>query len=371
MKNILFLFLFIFILGACYDKETVITPSGKTLVVGVLVQKEYRSDRQRLGVLKILEKVDAYLDNGDRLRLKIVYVDEDYANMLTGLIKTPDLVAVISYLNSADMLALKESIEAAKVPVIAMIATHSDINKITYVSRICLNNRLEANVAASYLRDELFIPEVTVISDSSDVFSQELSTFFEERFEKLGGKIELSLDTEELNDENVFLTKLKEQNVDTLYITIDAEKTRILLKQLRKIDSKIMILAHDVLMSNFTSKYPDDTHMLEGIYVIDNYSNDIKAFPKAVKIGRYLSSEGLKADTYDALSYDAWSLLKKSLNICSEISDKGMCLNQYMRNIDSFEGVAEKIGMTNGNADRTVYVNEIREAKMKMKVRVH
>lgn len=371
MKNILILFLLIFILGACKDKEIAVSPSGKTLIVGVLVQKEYMSDIHRLAVLNALEKVDAYLDNGDRLRLEIAYVDEDCLNKFTDLTQTPDLVAIISFLNSADTLTLKEKIEAAKVPVIAMIATHSDLNKITYVSRICLNNHLEANVAASYLRDELFIPEVTVISDSSDVFSQELSGIFEERFKKLGGKIELSLDSTELDNKNIFLAKLKEQKVDTLYITIDAEKTRLLLQELEQVNSEVMILAHDVLMSNFISRYPNDSHMLDGIYVIDNYSNDIKPFSKAAKIGKYLSEDGLEADTYDALSYDAWSLLKKSLNTCGETLDRKKCLNQYMRNIDSFEGVSEKIGMNDGNADRTVYVNEIRDARMKMKVRVH
>lgn len=371
MRNFFVMIILLFVFTACEDKKTAVIPSGKTFVVGVLASKAYASDTERFGVLKVLESSDAYLDNGDRLHLKLVAVDDQAIDEFNDLVQTPDLVAVISFLGSEEMLKLKNTIERVRIPVIAAVATHSKINEISYVSRICLNNRLEANVAAAYLRDELFVPEVAVISDSTDAFSQELSTLFIQRYKQLGGDIQLSLDSTELNDEKVFISKLRDQKVENLYITIDAQKTKLLLDQLHKADLKIKVLVYAGLMSNYLAQYPDDAQMLNGVFVIDNYADNLKISPKAAVIAKEFSKGGLRADSFDALSYDAWMLIKKGLNTCAEVVKQEVCLNQYMRNTDSFEGVSDNISMHEGNADRPVYVNEIQGLKMNMKVKVY
>jgi len=369
MKNTFVVLFCLFVFTACQDKETVIIPSGKVKVIGFLASKKYLSDPDRFGVLKILERSEGYLDNGDRLHVKILSVEGDPLKDFNDLVQTPDIIAVISFLGSKEMLSLKDAIQEAKIPLIITTATHSKLSGIKYVSRICLSDRSEANVAAAYLRDELYIPEVTVIKDSKDVFSQELSALFVQRYKQLGGKVGLTIDSAEFDQENEFISKLIDEKVDTLYITTDAHKSKLLLEQLQKAKLEVKILAYDGFISDFLSQYPYDAKMLNGIYVVDNYANDLKLLPKAAKIAKEISKEGLRIDTYDALSYDAWMLLKQSLNACAGLEDE--CLNAHLRNTDSFEGAVDNLSMHEGDITRPVYVNEIEDAKMNMMVKVY
>ena len=96
----------------------------------------------------------------------------------------------------------------------------------------------------------------------------------------------------------------------------------------------------------------------------------VTASSKYVKsLMKTLHKENINVDSYDALSYDSWKLLRKALNICTNTDTE--CLNKYMRNIDNFEGAVDNISMSRGNAVRSVYVNEIRNEKMHTAVKVY
>ena len=340
-------------------------------IIGVMLSFRDTDLPERLEFFKLLQSADGLLDNGDRLRVEVISVEDNHIERFVDLIKSKKVVSVVSFLNSAQMLKLKPYIESAKIPVIAAIATHSDINKINYVSRICLNNRLEANVAAAYLRDELLIPQVSVLSDKENIFALELSKFFSRRYRKLGGEIEHTFDTSFLKKyPNKFVKSLKKDAVETIYAVANADEIKILLELIHKEKLDIKILSYDGLLSAYKTQFPEDIALLDGVYVVDNYANDIVIGKRARALLQKsdLDVYTIDVDSYDALSYDAWALLKGALNACKKHDNT--CVNEYMRNINPFDATSDSISMRDGNALRPVYVNEIRGEKMFIKVKV-
>jgi len=129
------------------------------------------------------------------------------------------------------------------------------------------------------------------------------------------------------------------------------------------------ILGHDSLLNPFKIKFPDDLDILEGVFVVDNYADELVITPHAKKIRDRIRSEDLQIASYDALVYDALSLLRQGLDACG--SSDAECVNTLIRNTASFEGVADELSMSEGKVYRQVYVNEIKEGKMLMKVKVY
>ena len=370
MRTLSIFLILLFVFTACEKKKTVNTPSGKVVTIGVLVSVDAKGTHKQIEGLQSLIRVSGYLKNGDKLQLKIAPVEKTPEESFDRLVKNSDLVAVISLLGSTDTLKLTKRIERAKIPFIATVASHTEISKITYVSQICLNNRTEAHVAASYLRDELFVSKVSIFSDHDDAFSMELSEFFQERFERLEGVVQYDFDISELDqDPQGLIKKLKNNKIDTLYITIAAEKTKLLLEALANENLKMDILGHDSLLNPFKIKFPDDLDILEGVFVVDNYADELVITPHAKKIRDRIRSEDLQIASYDALVYDALSLLRQGLDACG--SSDAECVNTLIRNTASFEGVADELSMSEGKVYRQVYVNEIKEGKMLMKVKVY
>ena len=370
MRNLIMFFALILIFTSC--SETGSSPSVKTKVwkVGVLFPSDTRYNHKNLDVFKTLEKTQGKLNNHDILKIEVSYVKESPKKSFLELNKHEDLVAIISFLNTTQTLVLKEEIQKSKIPVISTLATHSEVIKIDYVSRICLSNKTQAHVAAAYLRDELFIPQVYVLRDKTNEFSMELSTFFIKRYIQIGGVVEENFDINNLlENSQSFINKLRQSKIDALYLSLDALKTKELLTLLKKEKIYLNVLADDGLLSAFMSQYPDDLDLLNGVFVVDNYADNLVLSQRAKGFKSALNDIGYTLDSYALLSFDAWNLLTQSLNTCENKKDE--CVNQHIQETKGFEGAVESIPMQDSSAHRAVYVNEIKHSKMKLRVKVY
>lgn len=370
MKKVFIFLVLLFSFISCGENEPRNVTKGKHIKVGILLPADILQEYKGIRVFQILADIQGRLNNTDIIKVEVSYVKDNPVASLVEFCDKEDLIAIISFLNSTQTLMLKEEIEKRKIPVISAIATHSDITKIKYVSRICLNNETQAHVAAAYLRDELFIPKVYLIKDETNAFSAELSAFFTKRYERLGGIVQENLDIDILfHNPQGFITQLHKSKVDTVYLSLDAHKTRRLLKLFEKEDIRLNILAHDGLLSAFKSQFPHDIDILNGIFVVDNYADNLILGTKAEKFKAEVESKGYELNSYDLLSFDTWSLLTQALNACE--NKEGECLYHYIRNNEGFEGAVERISMEKASAHRAVYVNEIEDLKMKVKVKVY
>lgn len=370
MKTVLMSLFIFFLFTGCNENIPEVHASGKKVHIGLIFADNDNLMHKRLKVFKVFQKQWGLLDNGDELVLHAVSIKKDALSCFNNLLKEEKMSAVISFLDSTLMLDLKQSIEKNKVPVISIIATHSKVNEIKYVSRICLNNPWQASVAAAYIRDELFISNINIIRDESNDFSLELSHLFQERYKKMGGKVFSVFNIKELeNSPKDFIKKMNENKVEALFLTINAQKTEKVMKLLQKLNHKVTVLAHDGLLSAFNTKFPKEIYLLDNIFVIDNYADDVKLSKKGRLLQKYKLDKRGFFDSYNGLSYDSWSLLRAALNRCKDYS--GECVNDYMRNASRVEGVVEAFSMKDGNALRAVYVNKIKDAKMKIRVKVY
>jgi len=367
LVSLLILFSFI----GCNESKPEIKASGEVVHIGIIFANDDALMHKRLQIFELFQKHWGLLKNGDQLTLHAVSAEGEALSCFNKLIKKEKLAVVISFLDSTTMLDLKESIEKNKIPVISVIATHSKINDIKYVSRICLNNPWQANVAAAYIRDELFIANIDVITDEKNDFSVELSNLFKERYTKIGGNVITTIASSILKDDpEAFVKQMNENKINALFSTIDAGQTKRLLQVLQRVDHEVKILAHDGLLSAFKTKFPKDVSLLNGILVIDNYADNVKILKKGKNLRHYkLDKNEHFLDSYNGLSYDSWSLMKQALNACKTYESE--CLNDYMRNTASVEGIVETFRMENGNALRAVYVNKIEHKKMKVQVKVY
>jgi len=355
----------------CNENKEKIKPSGKVVHVGVIFAHDDALMHKRLKVFELFENHWGVLENGDKISIHAVFVDGDTISSFNNLVKKEKLTSIISFLDSTTMLSLKKSIERNKIPVISVIATHSKINEISYVSRICLNNPWQANVAAAYIRDELFMTNVDIIRDEENMFSVELTQLFNKRYVKIGGIVSSVFSSKTLkNDPELFIKQVQEENIDALYIAIDSAQTKRLLQVLQSVDHKVQILSHDGLLSGFKTKFPKDGALLNNMLVIDNYADNVKITKEGRRLQQYkLDKREHFLDSYNGLSYDSWSLMRQALNTCKGYNSE--CINDYMRNAASVEGIVEPFSMENGNAIRAIYVNEIYDEKMKVKVKVY
>lgn len=370
MKTVLMSLFIFFLFMGCNENTQEVQASGKKVHIGLIFTDNDSLMHKRLKVFKVFQKQWGRLDNGDELVLHVVSAKKDALSCFNNLLKEEKMSAVISFLDSTLMLDLKQSIEKNKVPVMSIIATHSKVNEIKYVSRICLNNPWQASVAAAYIRDELFISNINIIRDERNDFSLELSDLFEERYKKMGGRVVSVFSVKGLeNDPQNFIKKMNENKIDALFLTINAQKTKELIKLLHKLNHKVTILTHDGLLSAFKTKFPEEAYLLDNIFVIDNYADDVRLSTKARILQKYKLDKKGFFDSYNGLSYDSWSLLRAALNRCKNYS--GECVNNYMRNASRVEGVVEVFSMKEGNALRAVYVNKIKDSKMKIRVKVY
>ena len=371
MRMLLISVMILLFFTGCNENKQKIKPSGKVVHVGLIFANDDALMDKRLKVFELFQNHWGLLDNGDQIVIHAISADENSTGRFNELVKKEKLTTIISFLDSTKTLSLKESIEKNRIPVISVIATHSKINEISYVSRICLNNPWQANVAAAYIRDELFMANVDIVRDEENAFSVELSKLFKKRYMKIGGKVSSVFSAKTLkNDPERFIKQIQEENIDALFIAINSAQTKRLLQVLQGVDHKVQILSHDGLLSEFKTKFPKDAGLLNHILVIDNYADNIKITEAGKRLQNYkLDKRDHFLDSYNGLSYDSWSLMRQALSTCTGY-DKG-CLNDYMRNTAKVEGIVEPFRMEEGNAIRAIYVNEIYAEKMKVKVKVY
>ena len=368
------LFIGIVCLWAC-QQEKVVAPSGEVIKVGVIGPMQSPIGDKGFKGIKTAQLIKPYTKSGDRIDLA-VFNDKSISTETTKLYRelanNEEFKAVIFLSTSRAMLPVSHRANEYKLPAIGTIATHSDITRNSnYIGRICFSDDRQGKVAAIYVRDELLIDKVAIIYDDADAYARNLKNIFRTSFKAVGGQVEAVLPVKELNKNLISnLNELKKLDVQLLYIVVNASITIDLLEALEKIDWRVHKMGADGILAVVSHRLKEDIGLLDGFIATDHISNEMdltEIGEKGLEI--YLEHFG-RPDAYTALGFEAYFLLKHALDQCRPDHSRD-CIAKNVRNVDKFTGVLGKFSIKDGESLRPVMINEIKDGKLRLMVKVY
>jgi ABC-type branched-subunit amino acid transport system substrate-binding protein len=353
--------------GCDYFEDVKIVPSGKVVKVGVLAPlsgQHKRYGTQSLLGLKSAHKMHQYLTNGDKIIFEIVDAKSDNNSSLEALCKLKDknVSSIISFLGSNHMLALSPYFDMKKIPVIATIATHSDISKDTqYVSQVCMSNHMQTLVASHYLRDEKLIENIGIVYNKQSTYSQALADEFQIYFKDIGGQIDFYIDVSSEEGIEKFHSQ-KNETTQMLFNVTDAEQSVTLINALHALHWEIEILGTDGLLSDALEHSSEDVELFDDLYVVEHYAHNKTVTKKQKQFKNYLNNKNLQESSYAYLAYDGYQLLMNALENCQNYERQ--CINAMLHDSGIIEGISGNFSMKNAKANRAIYIDRIKNAKL-------
>ena len=366
MKILFLLFtvcLLLFVSG-CEEKKE-IHPSSKVIRVGLLaplsrVNRKY--GYQSLIGMKFANKEAAYLSNGDKIIFEIVDTNSSVLGTQKGLeyLIEKNVTAIISFVSSHNMLALKDLLHNITTPMIVTLATNDEITKLNNsISQICMSNQREALVAAHYIKDEKFINSAGIVYNSTNPYSLSLAIQFREYYKKIRGE-----DTFFINFANKnAIQKLRSydmHNIEMLFSSLDAKESVTVLKVIQHRD--VDILLSDGTLSDAKENTKSELALFNGAYIIEHYASNMKKSRAYKGLQKILKEDALEDSSYAFLAYDAYALLYYTLQNCPNYEQK--CINALFQNSDIIQGIAGNFNMQNAKVKRKIYIDKIKDLRL-------
>ncbi len=188
-------------------------------------------------------EVIAYDNRADKL---------EAVNVAKRLVEQDHVVAIIGPAQSGVTNAIREVTNSAKVPVVATTATNpkvtvnDDGSVVPYTFRVCFIDPFQGTVAAQFAYKDLGARTAATLYDVGDEYSQFLSKYFVEAFEKAGGKVVTAeaFRSGEL-DVRAQLGKIKDGNPDVLFVPTMQKEAALAAKQARDLGIKATLMGGD------------------------------------------------------------------------------------------------------------------------------
>jgi branched-chain amino acid transport system substrate-binding protein len=318
--------------------------------------------------LNVMHEMAPKLKNGDTIKLVLIDNKSDKiesANAATKLTADDKVSAIIGALTSNNTMAMTKIAEAAKVPVVAPVATNILVTKRKdFVSRVCFSDAFQGQVAANFAVNTLKEKEAVLITDVKLDYSIGISKVFKKEYKKLGGKIIKNVRINSGDkDFKAMLSSIKALNPKFIFFPIYSAEAGLIAKQAKQLGIKAKFLGTDGMTADDVFfKVGGDA--IEGFYGTDIYSSSApkntplsKEYAKAYK-------EKLHKDihTFGILSADSYNVIVAAMNKCEDPTDT-VCVNKNIRATKNFAGASGTISLDNGDAVRSAVINEIKNGK--------
>lgn len=173
-------------------------------------------------------------------------------NVVKRMVEQDKVIAIIGPGQSGVANAVREVVNSAKVPLIATTATNptvtvaDDGSVVPYSFRACFIDPFQGTVAGQFSLKDLNAKTAATLYDIGDEYSQYLSKYFIEAFEKGGGKIVASeaFRSGEL-DFRAQLGKIKDGNPDVIFIPTMQKEAALAAKQARDLGITATLVGGD------------------------------------------------------------------------------------------------------------------------------
>jgi branched-chain amino acid transport system substrate-binding protein len=336
---------------ACVQKggETGNGATGDTIKVGVYGDLTGATSSfgqsTKNGIELAVEEINAAGGvNGKKIAL-IVEDDqgrpEQAKTVVSKLINQDKVQAVLGEVASTNSLAAAPVAQEAKIPMITPSSTNPKVTEVgDYVSRVCFIDPFQGSVMAKFASNTLKAKTAAILGDVNSDYSKGLTQFFEEEFNRLGGKVvtkEAYAQTDP--DFKGILTKIRDLNPDVLYVPGYYGQVGIIAKQARELGMNMPLLGGDGWDSpelwNLGGAALKDAY-ISNHYSAENPAPEIQNFVKA-----YRAKYGAVPDSLAALAYDAAKVLADALKRAG--TSESSKLKDAINATKDFQGVTGKI----------------------------
>ena len=329
------------------------------------------------GLQGVQTAIEYHKESNPGLHVEIIKEDDqsDPAKAVIALAKlaTQDQVdAVLVLSGSRTTLGMARSSDRYKIPIISTLSSHPEVTNNDWVSQIIFDDRAQGTVAALFVMDELLIEHASVIWDGEDPHSTVLAENFKRTYQEAGGSI-VSIDISgRPGDFLKILDQLQKNNVKFVYLPMEGHHAANFEQSVREMGFYPQAMVSDGVLSQLMLEYADNPNLLEGMLVTDIYANEVPLsdFGKSVstKFNKLFNSP---ATTITALGCEGTHVALTAIEKCGK-DPQNECINRMIRSGNEFEGILDPIVIgLDGNAQRPVYINKIRNKRLRFLLRVN
>jgi len=354
--------------------------SGLKVKIGVIAPNTGENSvigKQGVSGISIARHLQSYLYNGDEVELIIEDDQSDPAKSVSALdtlVNKHQVSAVLLLSGSDSAIAVAKVADKYKTPVLATIATNPETTRHSkFVNQLAFDDATQAMVAALFVRDELFIKRVAVFNNPASAYSSYLAGEFVSKFKSVGGEVTdvISLAAEGLNDYADIVAQVRSKGPVLLYLPVNANAVLAIAKAAGDLDWPVKMLATDGMLSTVLEQHKGDLDLINGMLATDLYSNNMVLTAYGKKLFKYIKKSAINMTTHMLTGMEGYGFLLNSINQCEAPFSK-KCINDTIHTNSEFTGITGKITIdASGRAERTLFVNTIKDGEMKMVVKVN
>lgn len=285
------------------------------------------------------------------------------ATVVTKLINQDRVHAVLGEVASTNTLAAAPVAQAAKIPMITPSSTNPKVTQVgDYVFRVCFTDNFQGAVMAKFAGNTLKAKTAAVLGDVNSDYSRGMAQYFEEEFNKLGGRVITKQSyTQTDADFKGQLTAIRSANPEVIFVPGYYGQVGVIAKQAKELGITAPLLGGDGW--DAPQLWELGGTSLNGAFMANHYSVDdpspaVQKFVEAYK-SRY---GGVAPDAIAALAYDAAYILVDAIKRAG--TTDGAKLRDAIAATSGYPGVTGAITI---NADRDAVkpavVFELRDRK--------
>ena len=281
-------------------------------------------------------------------KIKLIIEDdqgkaEEAASVVTKLITSNDVVALLGENSSNQSLAAAPIAQRNKIPMVSVSSTNPSVTeKGDYIFRVCFTDPYQGKALAAFVSNNLKLKSAAILVDRKNDYSVGLAEFFRKNFEASGGKI--TSEQSYSGGDSEFrpqLTSIKASKPDILFIPGFYTEVGQIAIQARDLGITIPMLGGDgwdsPTLIQIGGKSVDNSYFSDHYFVGDPRPL-VQHFVSAIR-----KRTGRDPEATAALGYDAMKILAQSIQKAGSLD--GQKIRDAIASTADYDGVAGKITM--------------------------
>jgi branched-chain amino acid transport system substrate-binding protein len=281
-------------------------------------------------------------------KIKLIIEDdqgkaEEAASVVTKLITSNDVVALLGENSSNQSLAAAPIAQTNKVPMVSVSSTNPAVTqKGDYIFRVCFTDPYQGKALAAFVSNNLKLKSAAILVDRKNDYSVGLAEFFRKSFEASGGRI--AIEQSYSGGDTEFrpqLTTIKSSKPDILFIPGFYTEVGQIAIQARDLGITIPMLGGDGWDSptviQIGGKSVDNSYFSDH-YFIGDPRPLVQHFVNAIR-----KRTGKDPEATAALGYDAMKILAQSIQKAGSLDRQK--IRDAIASTADYDGVSGKITM--------------------------
>jgi branched-chain amino acid transport system substrate-binding protein len=263
-----------------------------------------------------VEEVNKGELRGKRFKL---FVEDDRGNpeeaqsAVSRLINRDRVVAILGEPSSSCSLAGAPICQQFRVPMITPAATNVKVTQQgDFIFRVCWTDNYQGEVMGQFAVQDLKAKNLAVLVDVSSDYSTGLADVFTNKVESIGGRV-VTRESYNAGDTNFAaqLTSIINQSPDALFLPVYYNEAGLILRQLRSMNSSIVVIGADGWDSPFLRDIGGDA--LNGTFYCTHFLPSDPAPTVQKFVAAYRSKHNAEPSMGEALGYDSIRLLADAM----------------------------------------------------------